>query len=776
VAIAVAAALMAASVQAQEESAQTQAADAQAQSADSLDALQEIVVTAQFRQERLQDTPIAITAVNAEMLEQRSQTSIADVANQAPNVSLKPQSAAFGNSMGASIRGVGQYDFNPALEPGVGIYIDDVYYPTLTGANFDLLDLDRVEILRGPQGTLAGKNSIGGAVKLYSKKPNGEGGGYVSATYGKYNRTDIRASGDFAIVPETLFARVSGVSRNSDGYVKRVDYACANPGSGLPTLVQSGGCQLGTMGGQSYNAARGALRWIASDTVEVNLSTDITNDNSEVPATVLLAVNPTAANNVNTRVNGVPYDSRFIPTDKYTSYATFFDAGGTYGTVTKTPFLSPTRNTYDSWGVSGTVDWNLSDTLAVKLISGYREYESIFGNDNDASPLPVSQGQSFLTHHSTSQEARLSGVAFADKLDYTVGVYYFDQHTNYATHQDLLYVSPLFEFLGDDPVDASTKAGFLHAVYHVTDRLSVTGGYRYTDEDKEYTYSRSTVTGGPHPALGDLDGRTGLFEGTRSDYRANVDYKWTDDFMTYVQFSTGYKGGGINPRPFVGNQVQSFEPETLDAYEIGAKSALFDRKVRLNASVFYNEYADIQLTQNVCPQAPVRPCALPANAGDAEVKGVELETEIRPLPGLAFDASASFLDFEYTRIAPTVSGVRLGMITPYTPEKKYAIGAQYELPIGTAGSITPRIDASYQSEVFTNPSNAATNRIAPYTLVNARVTWRNTDETWLTALEVTNVTDKLYYVSIFDQFTNEGDTTALVGMPRAWALTVRRNF
>src|SRR6478736_1428274 len=139
-----------------------------------------IVVTAQFREQNLQDTPLAITAVNAAMLEARSQTNISEVANQAPSVTLKPQGAAYGPSLGANIRGVGQFDFNPALEPGVGFYVDDVYYATLTGSILDLLDLDRVEVLRGPQGTLSGRNSIGGAVKLYSKKPEGDNSGYVS--------------------------------------------------------------------------------------------------------------------------------------------------------------------------------------------------------------------------------------------------------------------------------------------------------------------------------------------------------------------------------------------------------------------------------------------------------------------------------------------------------------------------------------------------------------------------------------------------------------------
>src|SRR6185369_15559405 len=222
--------------------------------------LEEVTVTAQFREQNLQQTPIAITAVTAGMLEQRNQTDISQVASQAPNVTLQPNGAAFGSSMVAFIRGVGQTDFNLALEPGVGIYVDDVYYATLTGSVLDLLDLDRVEILRGPQGTLAGKNSIGGAIKLFSQQPTGQGDAYLQATYGSLNRIDVRGAGDFKIADD-LFARVSFASKHHDGYVTRVDYACSHPGSNVVSHSVGDGCVLGKDGGQAFDAARVALRW-----------------------------------------------------------------------------------------------------------------------------------------------------------------------------------------------------------------------------------------------------------------------------------------------------------------------------------------------------------------------------------------------------------------------------------------------------------------------------------------------------------------------------------
>jgi iron complex outermembrane receptor protein len=198
-----------------------------------IEELTEVIVTAQFREQRLQDTPIAITAVNAEMLEARGQTNIAEVAAQAPNVSLRPQPQNGGSGLIAFIRGVGQTDFNYAVDPGVGLYIDDVYIPTLSSSLLELIDLDRIEILRGPQGTLAGKNSIGGAIKLFSAKPRGDDSGSLSVSYGSLNELSVRGMADLAL-SDTVALRVSGMTRGRDGYVGMLDYGQTHPASNVP--------------------------------------------------------------------------------------------------------------------------------------------------------------------------------------------------------------------------------------------------------------------------------------------------------------------------------------------------------------------------------------------------------------------------------------------------------------------------------------------------------------------------------------------------------------
>ncbi len=788
-------------------------------------ALPEITVTAQFRSQNLQNTPIAITAVNAAMLDARSETSIYQVAMQAPSVTLKPQGAAFGNSLVASIRGVGQYDFNPALEPGVGMYVDDIYYATLTGSVFDLLDLDRVEIARGPQGTLSGRNSIGGSVKLFSKKP-GEGDSYVSATYGSRDRIDLRGSADFKI-NDQLGARISGVSKSQGGYVTRYDYGCLNPTSGIPALLGSqSNCILGKEGDINYQGVRGMLRWENNSGVDFTLIGDYTRDNHNQSGEVLIhsgypvstadpVLAAVQANNVDpfsdpyaAYADGSIVDASTIPSGtpitagtqflcgKFCNYATYMQGadselsvnrGGAPNTyrVSKVPnMVTDGRVYYTGWGVSGHLNWDLGGAQ-LQSITGYRSYTEAFSNDNDYTPLALNLGNGNLTFWSISQELRLNGQLLNDALEYTVGGFYMKQKSVYATVQDLRY-SPLYPFQGNDPVRANSKAGFVHLAYHVTDKLTLNGGLRYTDEAKSYTFVRLNLDGTPHSVLGALNGVTGTYSKNRFDYRANVQYQWTDNIMTYAQYATGFKGGGINPRPFFATQVQPFGPEKLGTYELGVKSDLFDGKMRVNADVYYGLYKDIQITALTCPAFTPTPtggpCALPLNGGNAHTKGIEIETTIQPVEGLSIDGALSYLNFNYTSINPqagnptTGAGVQLGMITPYTPKWKASGGIQYEVPVQGIGSVTPRFDIAYQGKLYSNAVNSANNLIGGYAIANARVTWRDDTNMWQASLEVTNLFDKYYYQTVFDLSNLNGSTSGQPGHPREWAITIKRSF
>ncbi len=754
--------------------------------------LQEVIVTAQFRRQNVQDTPIAITALSAESLAAHGDLNLVDVSNQAPDVNLRETGGAFGPGMSASIRGIGQADFDPALEPGVGIYIDDVYYPSLTGANFDLLDLDRVEILRGPQGVLGGRNSEGGAVKLYSQKPDGNDGGSFQATYGSRDLIELRGTGDMTLIKDTLFLRVAGVDKKQDGYVTRYDYGCEFPHSGIPNESEQSTCVDGKEGGKDYTAGRAALRWVPSDTLEVNYSIDTTVDDSEVAATVLQRVNPAASGAIASKTYGVPYTSAFVPPNPWISYASYSDVRPD-GTVLN---FDPTTHT-KVWGMNLTTDWTANDNFAVKSITSYREFDSSWVEDNDISPLSGSLGAEHIWNHSFSEELRLNGKF--SLLDYTLGAYYFNQGSTYATHQVLNYVGTfppflctvpgatncIFEFVSSgDVVTASSYAPFLNGSFHITDALTFNAGVRYTKENKDYTFARAPIDNQATLGLTSLNDYTGRYNGSKVDWRANLEYRWNENLMTYVSASTGFKGGGINPRPFLPSQVQPFKPEFLTAYELGIKSDFLDRKVRVNVSAFFNKFKDIQLVLLSCPQfsggSTTEPCAAPVNAGNANIKGVEIEGELHPIGGLSMDASVSKLDFAYTYIDPAVNTpvlqVPVGSSAPGTINWKWAIGIQYEYAMPDGSSVTPRLDFSYTGGFNTNAVAAYTNRVDGNHLGNARITWRSPQDTWEASLIGANIFNEIYYISNFDLTASSGAEYGLVAPPREVSLQVKKKF
>ncbi len=257
--------------------------------------------------------------------------------------------------------------------------------------------------------------------------------------------------------------------------------------------------------------------------------------------------------------------------------------------------------------------------------------------------------------------------------------------------------------------------------------------------------------------------------------------------MAYASVSTGYKGGGVNPRPFFGpsagsctapgyvapapcNQLGSFRPETLTTYEIGFKSDLFDRKVRINGAVFFNKYDDIILQLSACPSVP---CLKPVNVGKADVKGFELETRFRPIDGLTIDGSLSYIDFKYKNVG--TSGIPITATTPYTPEWTNSVGVQYDWDMDV-GTIGVRFDGSYQSDIFTESSNSDWSRIKPLFLGNARLSYTTADRDWRISLEVENVFDHYYFLTKSDITASLGENTAVPGLPRTWQLTVKRNF
>jgi len=793
--------------------------------------LAEVVVTAQYREEKLQDVPIAITAITSEQIEAQGAQKLSDILTSAPSVVFRNQSAAFGESVTAFIRGFGQADFDPAFEPGVGLYVDDVYYPRLTGANFDLMDVERVEVLRGPQGTLEGRNSEGGAIRFVTKKPTGDGSGYATATYGNRDRLDLRAAADFTIA-DHLYARVAGVFADQDGYVDVFNYDCAHPGAGP---ASSGGikCDQYKLGDIGYRALRASIRWNPSEAFDSVLSADYIKDSHNNGAEILL-YGQNANANTNTP-NGQPLDSRFL-CGKWCNYTTLGNAGGPYFGVVSGPVNLPATsgqqlNTFDAWDLALNMDWTLSEWARLVSITGYHNWTNQFSIDGDLSPAQTQFGNNTLDHWFWSQELRLN-MDFGKSLHATVGGYYSDEQTTYYTMQDIRYVAipgnppvPLFplQFLGNDPVRTTAKAAFGTLTWDATSALSFTGGLRYSKDYKSYTYYRYNLDGvtinpyvdpvgsvygagydGPDTldifgggTVQALTGRKAVFSGNRTDWHFSADYRFNPAVMAYASAGTGYKAGGVGPRPFNAAQAAPFGPEKVTSYELGLKTDLFDRRVRFNTAVFYNDFTDAQLVLLSCPQfGGPGPCALPQNAGDAKVKGVEAEI-IAAFGGLQLDLSGSYLDWDWKCVNPEVVGLANGpcssdasvidLLAP-TPigfiKQQAHAGIQYTFHLAGGGAITPRFDAAYQGPQ--NGSNLAAaagspsdlyGRVGGFTVANFHLSFLNAKHDLETTLEATNIFNHYYYYSKFDLTgAGAGTITGSPGQPFGWAITVRKNF
>jgi len=767
--------------------------------------LEEIVVTARYRAENLQQTPIAITAITAQDIEVKGFTSTSDIALSVPNASFRPAQQAFGNSMTAYIRGVGQSDFNFAFEPGVGIYVDDVYYPTTMASQFDLMDLERVEVLRGPQGTRFGRGSIGGAVRYVSKQPRGDNSGFISATVGDLHRVDIRAGYDFPLIDERLFARITGVSKKEDGYVDRIDFACAFPqlAGGLRPTTQNRGqdCRIGTLGGTDVTGARGQLRFIANDDVSIDLALDYQRDDSEARADSLVAIPTIPAagpvadwNNLMIATYGVGYDQRFLPPSKFVNYGTFDD-----------PYSGlsfPPQTALSQKGVAATLNWKLPGEMNLVVIGAWRDWNGSFSTDQDGSPLGFSVVNGLQDFTYRTLEARLTGNAMGDRIEWTVGGFYYDGNAQSTQSVQLpAFMGPRFALYAADPTGVTdglpnsllvngldvghfeNTSGFVHGIYKLTDNARLSLGARYSD-DKKHDDFDNTVFATP------VDSNA-----TRFDWLAGFDYQFGPSMLLYATASTGYRPPAYNPRPFQRSQFVGVKGENMTAYELGLKSDLLDRRLRLNAAAFYSDYK-----QRIVP-AGGQQCLQDANGNSipgttpdpdggppclallprtnyvnspGKIKGGELEATFVPIDNLRFEANAGYTKF--TADDPLTGGITLSGAPVFVPEWNGSAAVQYTFNLSNGATLTPRWDSFLQTQIC-SAVTTATSCTAGYTLNNARVEYANRDRAWTMAAGVNNVNDHEYYLNIFD-LTTFGEPTieGQPGKPRTWYFSVTRNF
>jgi len=766
-----------------------------------------IIVTAQFREQLLQDVPIAITAVSAEELEARSVGSVLDLAQSVPNVEMTSGGSGYGAQTNqAFIRGLGQIDFLTSFEPRVGFYVDDVYYATTYGSVFDVLDLERVEVLRGPQGTLFGRNSVGGALRLISKKPRGDNTGFFEVTGGSRSRYQVRGVYDLGI-SDQLALRLVGSAKGQDGHVDRLEYKCAYPqfgnaqvgGPDLLANADDENCKRGTLGGGDSHAFRGTLGWEPTNAIQVYLAADYTKERAESSAEVILdtqtsLINPetgtlgAAIGALGAENNGLARWLRGIGTSYYGFDVTTpekrqavvdsFASTGRYSTFARygnqrVGYENPPVGELEAYGSSLTIEADVAPQTHITSITAYREYDGDFGQSSLA--VPVQEVRNGLSHRQFSQELRLLGTAFNDILDYTLGAYYLDTKTlNPARVQTEGFTNAL-DFFSDDTATLKSWALFGAIDVHPVERLTLSAGLRYSNEEKTYTFDRD-YSPSNLSVINFI--ATGENQDDRFNPRFSINYELTPDANIYASYATGFTASAFNARPFGATGIFSLAPEDVTSYELGFKSNLFTDLLRLNAAAFFTKFDAIVGTLRD-PTFRSGACAIfcNENVGNAEIKGFEMEALAYPTDGLMVSANVGYTDFQYKELLVGTQGLTLDSPQTRVPKWTLSGAVQYELPVATGQSVTPRVDISYRSNIAFSNNVLNVSAVQPgYALVNARLTYRNEDLGFSIAGAVTNLFDKYYFTTLTDQRESFGFLTGVVGRPREWSITLRKEF
>lgn len=808
--------------------------------------IENIVVTATRQETNLQETPIAITAVTSEVLETRGLTNTADLGGIIPNAAFRKSSGAYGPGMSAFIRGIGQYDTSLAGEQSISFYIDDVYYPLVFGSMFDLLDLDHVEVLRGPQGTLFGRNALAGAINLVSRQPElMTSSSYAQMTIGAYERRDFRA-GFNTPIGDTAALQVSATSKERTGYQEILDFRCDMYHRGTPELAEAfpftkalatvtpespGNCVIGHRGGENVEAIRAALRWEPTEKLSLTATWDYLDDNSEAAADTILQIDRATGDaraNLRTQLDqfqlpggDFAYDDRFIPGSPFQTYATYADPfsagevvpGNTFynGAFTRGGKSYEGFNYLRSWGGSLKAVYALTDAIDLVAIGGYRNVATQYFNDIDGSPLKLETNQNAVKQDDYTAELRLTGTS--DAIDWVAGLFYY---TASGLHQSVASsVWNNTQRFQNTRYEPDAKAVYLNTVIRPVDRVSITLGGRYSDDKKDVIFRN--LLDGTQP--GDTEfvpnlASSAVFDVTpadkRYDYKAGVDYQWTEDTMVYLSTATGFRLPGFNARPFQPSQITQYDGEEIQTYELGVKTDLFDNSLRLNATAFYTDYKtriqavagqEYRLDDNGQP-IPGDMVQVDAAAGQGvtacepapdgtpgfecigrnfyinfpgEVKGFEAEFEAAPISGLLITGSVGYAKFSSADLdaLPDTSNKRLRFIPDWTASG----GIQYEfLASVLGGSITPRLDWFYQGAIVHSVRNKGYNQEG-FSLFNSRITYKNDQHDFTVSVGATNLFDKTYYRNyfIFSDFGYPFDS-AQPGAPREWYLTVGKKF
>jgi iron complex outermembrane recepter protein len=756
------------------------ATPAYAQNAETDDgALNEIVVTAQKRTEKLIDVPISITAISADQLVERGAKNVRDLAFSVPNFTTYSQNDF---NPGILVRGLSSSARSIGFESGLGAYIDGVYTGRTASFTQDLDDVERVEVLRGPQGTLFGKNTTIGAISISTTRPGNDFTGSASAEYGnfKHYRASLGVSGP--LVKDRVAAKVSGYIDSTDGYVRNIF-----PG-GVPRL-----------NGDKAFGFRGELRFTPSDSLDIALRGDYGRSSEKSFEDEAVAV---TGNNF-----GIPVDS-VVPG------ANTINVDGRNAAVRKL------------YGTSLAINYTLPSDHVLTSISAYRKFD---GKTEDGDTDNVSFNYLSIDYFDkTSQISQELRIASPDtgRFKYVVGLYYFDQKatSNRNTNIGLDARNILIDRLGFpdtlfvDPairtnVRVITKAyaAFANASFEIVDNLSLLAGIRYTKETKSLLVDQTALgffslpgVLGAAPIYLNVTPTTDKQSDSDFSPTVGLSYKFSNAVTGYVKYSKGFKSGGWNAELLAPNREPTgpnpsylditgvrFNPENIVSYEAGLKAELFDRRLRVSSAVFQLDYSDIQLSRFVGGLDGYKT----DNAGRARVRGFELELNARPVNGLDLSASVGYANAKYLRylIIPAVADpdgagpltgepeVNQDGFALDAPKWTAAFAAQYAIPISDTLTLTFRNDFSYRSQRLGSGDLAErlTTTVPSFLTVDGRISLAS-DAGWDLALWGKNLTDNRYAIARNPNsnlaFLGVTQQTTSYGPPRSYGLRLGYKF
>jgi iron complex outermembrane receptor protein len=741
--------------------------------------LEEVVVTARKRAENLQETPVSVTAISGSEVQQLNLRNFQDLRGLVPNLEVLPL-ATGGASM--TIRGIGQTSSQVNVDAKAGFYVDDMYVARQEGNQLYFYDVDSLQVLKGPQGTLFGKNTTAGAVLLATARPSADGASYLTARAGNYNRLDTEGAINIPLT-DILLTRVSFKTDNADGFVKHVlDGATSN--------------------GTNDKSARLQVRATPSQKLTIDLLGEYNQSNTDGLTTIMTACNPSAAyiKDYNA-LHAIPYCSAYpvlqgeqvyggatlsIPTSSLiTDVAQGGDASSANGTRGghRGPFNDTAVRT-----INLRMNYALSEDLLLKSTTAFRRSTSQWYNPTVNAPNDIYAELDTTATNEVTQEFNVNGRAINNRLNYVAGLYYFSQKTGFVQDTGPDWIDPIgYTYAGNN--DFKSWAGYAQISFKLLNQLELTLGGRYTHDSKTadsnvylqtiYTAPACNTFANAFKSGGSVCGGNYVGSGSKSwhsfDPRGEISYQWTRYLMSYVSVTSGYNAGGFNQQlgANLGGILVPYQPERLMAYELGTKSEWFDRRLRFNVAGFYQDYSDIQTTLLIeINGVATRQVQTGASAHE---QGFEAELMVAPTQDLLFRANGSYLDQAYDSIAKGVTSITLQTPVNSAPKYTYSIDGQYTLHLMSSSTLTPSFNwRAVGRKPYCTPVGSC---YAPgYGLLGGRLDFRpRPDSPWTVGLWGTNLLNAEVQLSRGGG-TAMGISSFTPGRPREFGVDVRRNF